>query len=443
MDGFVGRAAKFYLGILAVCMCLLTLSGSAAAAPVPATYAGWGSVTPAGINNYAYSWKWNDTTRAWSWDYYYAGTAVYLSPFSNGWTWTWTQAKGWQAMHTEDLSIPNSVMPFVTRNGADLRAGTSRFVVYGFNDSADGGANLYLAKPNLYTQAAMIEHFQAAKKLGANVYRTHLQLFDFIGKDAAGNLVTKPAAMTAFKTMLREAEAQKLYLDIVGNNVWIEGAAPAWYDALTYRQRWMVQGFFFKELAKVGVSSPAVFAYELTNEPTISTDAAKSWYGGEMGGWHFTQVIARGVPSADVMAVGREWMTSLRNSIRSADTKHLVTVGGLPFNGGPFSPQNQAAVLDMTSVHIYPKGTDVASAVNLAKAFGTQGLPMFVGETSLFTSSEATEREFLLQQKQYSDGVVSFYDGRDPSTYTAVTIPEAIGQSNTKLFVALRAQLIS
>jgi hypothetical protein len=275
-----------------------------------------------------------------------------------------------------------------------------------------------------------------------NVARVHLQLFDFVERDANGTLSMNSSRMWAFGTLLREAEKRRMYLDIIGNNVWIPNAAPAWYDEMSNEERWAVQAYFFRNIAYVGKNSPAVFCYELTNEPSVKESPTAPWYNGSYGGYHFTQTIARGIPVQDHAIVAQDWMRTLSSAIRESDQRHLITVGSLPFNGGAFAPSVQAEVLPLLSVHIYPTGTDSAAAVAMARAYGTKGLPMFVGETSAYKSSGTTYEDYLVAAKPYSSGYVSFFPGVGPDDFKATTMAEAVGLDNTRRFIAMRPQLM-
>jgi hypothetical protein len=341
---------------------------------------------------------------------------------------------------TTDLP-PGPLQP-ITASGKTLVAGGEPIRLFGFNAPVEKGWNLYLRDPNPETAGAALTSLQHAKALGVNLARVGLQLFDFIERDASGALVTKPKAMAAYANLVRAAEQHRIYLDVVGNNVWLPAEAPSWYDGMTNEQRWQVQAFFWRSIAAAGANSPAIFAYELTNEPVVSADPNASWYGDGLGGYHFTQRIARGIPLTQQAAVARQWMTTLRNAIRERDTRHFVTVGGLPFPNSPFGAANQAQVLDVVSVHIYVQGDDVDTAVGTAEAFNATGKPMFIGETSLFRSNETAQRAFLERSVPHTSGVVSFFEGVGPDDQEVTTIPEAVRQANTRLFLSMRPVLM-
>lgn len=337
---------------------------------------------------------------------------------------------------------PPAPMEHITASGSKLMAGSKEFRIYGTNTSELAGWNGYIQNPTLATHLRSNSSLDHARALGFNVARVHLQLFEFVERDANGTLSINQGRMWAFGTLLKEAEKRRMYLDIVGNNVWIPNAAPAWYDEMSNEERWEVQAYFFRNIAYVGKGSPAVFCYELTNEPAVKESPTASWYNGSYGGYHFTQTIARGIPAKDHATAAKAWMTTLRDAIRQYDSRHLITVGSLPFNGGAFAPSVQAEVLPLLSVHIYPQNADSASAVAMAQAYGTKGLPMFVGETSAFQSSGTAFEDFLVQAKPYSSGYVSFFPGVGPDDFKPTNMAEAVGVANSQRFIAMRPQLV-
>ncbi len=63
----------------------------------------------------------------------------------------------------------------------------------------------------------------------------------------------------------------------------------AWYDKLDDEARWKVQEFFWSTIAKTCAKSPAVFCYDLVNEPAATAKRADGWYVGRMGDVEFCQ----------------------------------------------------------------------------------------------------------------------------------------------------------
>jgi hypothetical protein len=91
-------------GLLAVLVVMLTATNASAAtrsvADNPA-FTGWGHVEfgRGDIRFPAYSWSDN----RWHTTYRQDGTAVYIAPYTGGWSWTWSVNRGWLAMRSSNL----------------------------------------------------------------------------------------------------------------------------------------------------------------------------------------------------------------------------------------------------------------------------------------------------------------------------------------------------
>jgi hypothetical protein len=332
---------------------------------------------------------------------------------------------------------PGALQP-IRVSGPDLVAGGRPIKLQGYNTQVDGGWNQYLRQPSAASAFQAAAAIKSAKTMGANLARVNLMLFDFVRRGDNGQLEVVPERMQALANLLQNAEANRMYLVLVGANVWVKSEAPAWYDAMTYRERWTVQQFFWREVAKVTKDSPAVFAYELVNEPSISANPDTPWYQHEMGGYTFTALIARGVPLFQQVGVGREWLIMMRDAVKQSDPDALTSVGSLAFINSPFGVSVQAEVLDVMSVHTYVVGDDVATQLNVAKAFGSSGKPMYIGETSLFRTNTASQEAYLRAVAPYSDGIVSFFAGVHPDEKNVVTMAEAIEDANARHFMSMR-----
>jgi len=132
-------------------------------------------------------------------------------------------------------------------------------------------------------------HFGQMKKLGANVVRIHLQVSKFM--DAADKPNEK--ALDRLAKVVALAEKERLYLDITGLGCYHKADVPTWYDKLSEKDRWDVQARFWEGIAGRCVKSPAIFCYDLMNEPVVPGGKRKDgdWLGPAFGGKHFVQVI--------------------------------------------------------------------------------------------------------------------------------------------------------
>ena len=208
------------------------------------------------------------------------------------------------------------------------------------------------------------------KKLGANVVRIHLQVGKFM--DAADKPNEK--AMDRLTKLVSLAEKERLYLDLTGLGCYHKAEVPAWYDKLSEKDRWDVQARFWKAVAGRCKDSPAIFCYDLMNEPVVPGGKRNDgdWLGPAFGGKHFTQVITLDQADHPRPDIARQWVKHLVGAIRKHDKRHLITVGLVDWSldrpglTSGFVPDKIAADLDFISVHLYPEKGKVDEALNLA-----------------------------------------------------------------------------
>jgi hypothetical protein len=79
----------------------------------------------------------------------------------------------------------------------------------------------------------------------------------------------KQASLERLGRLLDLAERVGLYLDLTGLGCYHKPDVPAWYDRLAEPERWAAQGHFWEAIARRCASSPAVFCYDLMNEPVV------------------------------------------------------------------------------------------------------------------------------------------------------------------------------
>jgi hypothetical protein len=260
----------------------------------------------------------------------------------------------------------------------------------------------------------VVEDFQEIKALGANVVRVHLQLPKFM--DAADRPNEKNLARLA--GLLKLAEETGLYLDVTGLGCYHKQDVPKWYDAMEEAARWDVQARFWKAVAEVCRESPAVFCYDLMNEPIIGGgEKDGSWLAGELGGKYFVQRIALDLAGRTREDIAREWVQKLTAAIRSVDDRHMITVGVIPwayvFKGAKplFYAPEVGKPLDFVSVHFYPTAGDVAGALEALKVYDV-GKPLIVEEIFPLSCSIEEAGEFIDASRTHCDGWVSFYWGK-------------------------------
>jgi cellulase (glycosyl hydrolase family 5) len=296
------------------------------------------------------------------------------------------------------------------------------------------------------------QDFREMKDLGYNVTRVHLQLGKFMTAPDKPNA----RALDRLERLLRLAEKTGLYLDLTGLGCYRKADVPSWYDALTEEERWAVQARFWASVARRCAGSPAVFCYDLMNEPLAPGGRRKpgEWYSGHtLGGYDFLQYIALDQGDRPRHEIARRWIRRITEAIRKHDRKTLITVGLLPstpqwghFSG--FVPEQVAPELDFVSVHIYPASGKVAEAVGTLKQFAV-GKPVVIEETFPLSCSSAELEEFLLETRKLACGWMGHYDGVTPGQYEekrrakTLTIAEALWLAWLELSRKLKPQMVS
>ena len=256
--------------------------------------------------------------------------------------------------------------------------------------------------------------FAYMRSLGANVVRVHLQTSKFMDGPDAPNA----ASLERLGRLLQLAENSGLRLDLTGLGCYRTADVPRWYDALSEQGRWAVQARFWEAVAGRCAGSPAVFCYDLMNEPIVPGEARKpgDWYSGKpLGGFDFVQFIALDPAGRPREQVARQWVVTLRAAIRKHDRKHLVTVGMLPwvkewgFLSG-FFPETVGPEMDFLAVHVYPESGKPDEAVAMLKKFAV-GKPVVVEETFPLSCSKEDLRKFLLDSRHDAAGWIGHYSG--------------------------------
>jgi hypothetical protein len=283
------------------------------------------------------------------------------------------------------------------------------------------------------------------KALGANVVRVHLQVNKFMRSPKEMN----QTALALFERLLKSAEQAGIYVDVTGLACYRPSDNAPWYDALPETERWQAQGVFWAAIAKIGARSPALFCYDLMNEPLSPAGKDESWYSGKLfGGMDFLQRIAIQLGSRKRGEVACQWIEQLGGIIHAADPQALVTVGMLPWVTGwghlsGFVPEEVAKHLDFLSVHIYPKSDNLDEARQSLEKCNVQK-PVVIEETFPLSCSVPELESFLLESRQVACGWIWHYDGYTLEDYAELqqdgklTISMAIYRSAIESFVKLR-----
>lgn len=309
----------------------------------------------------------------------------------------------------------------LSQDGKDfhLKGTDTPFYVWGVNYDHDGDGKL-IEDYWHDDWGAIEEDFGEIKSLGANVVRVHLQLPRFMKTANEPNQEN----LKKLADLVKLAEEKQLYLNLTGLGCYHKQDVPAWYDELTEADRWQVQANFWKTIANTCKDSPAVFCYDLMNEPVLGGGAnADQWLVGEpLGGKYFVQRITNDTAGRDNKEIAAAWVKKLTGAIREVDQQTLVTVGVIPWahvwpNAKPlfYSPE-VSGPLDFASVHFYPEKGKVEKAIAALKVYDV-GKPLVIEEFfPLKCSLEEAER-FLAEARPITDGVTSFYWGTTQKQY--------------------------
>lgn len=281
-----------------------------------------------------------------------------------------------------------------------------RVEMWGFNYDRDDAGRL-IEDYWVDQWHTVAEDFGEMKALGANVVRVHLQLARFMRSS------TEPdeANLGRLAKLLALAEDVGLYLDITGLGCYHRHDVPAWYDALDESARWDVQARFWQAVARACRDSPAVFCYDLMNEPVVGgTVDEGGWLPGKpLGGKYFVQRLTLDRRGRSDKEIARAWVERLTSAIREVDRRHLVTVGAIPW-AQTFNSPEVGAPLDFVSVHFYPNEATLEENLAVLKVYDV-GKPLVVEEIFPLRADAAKTAEFITRSRTHVDGYVGFYWG--------------------------------
>ena len=319
------------------------------------------------------------------------------------------------------LAAPPLARVEVAADGRGFRLAETerRFVPRGFNYDRDSASRL-LEDYWLKEWDAVAGDFREMKALGANVVRVHLQFGRFFPQPEKAD----DSNIRQLKRLLALAEETGLYLDVTGLGCYRKSDTPAWYDALDEAGRWQAQAKFWETIAATCAQSPAVFCYDLMNEPVAPADrgAPGAWLGPPFGGpdgFCYVQSISRDQAGRDRAEIAARWIGTLVAAIRRHDAKHLVTVGlvdwslELParlYSG--FAPVKIAAALDFISVHLYPREGKLDEDLVTLAAFAKAGKPVVIEETFPLNATMESFGKFIEASRKDAAGWLGFYWGK-------------------------------
>lgn len=289
-----------------------------------------------------------------------------------------------------------------------------RFIPWGFNYDRDNKGRLL----EDYWEAewpAVESHFARMKEMGANVVRIHLQFGKFMDAPDRPN----ERALDRLGKLIALAERVGLYIDLTGLGCYHKKDVPAWYDALSDSARWDAQAAFWKAVAGRSKDSPAIFCYDLMNEPVVSGTRREpgDWLAGAFAGKHYVQFINLEPQDRPRPEIARAWAHHLASAIRSVDPKHPITIGMVDWSldrpglTSGFVPATVAPELDFLCVHLYPEAGKVPEAIDVLAGFAEAGKPVVIEETFPLKCSGPEFERFLDETRKRASGWIGFYWG--------------------------------
>jgi len=319
-----------------------------------------------------------------------------------------------------------------------LKMSRRQFVPWGFNYDHQEGSGRLIEDYWDEEWATVEEDFQEMKQLGANVVRIHLQFGTFMEAADKPNM----HSLDQLVRLVKLAEETGLYLDLTGLGCYHKKDVPPWYDRLDEQERWDAQAVFWEAVAARCANSPAIFCYDLMNEPTVPGNKKRDdWLGKGFGGKHFVQFITLSAAGRPRHEIARKWISHLVAAIRKHDRRHLVTVGLVPWSldrpglTSGFIPEKVTDELDFIAMHIYPEKGKVDEALETLKGFAAVGKPVVIEEIFPLKCGADELGEFIDKSRKHATGWIGFYWGKTPDEYRpARTIREAIVLSWLELF---------
>lgn len=320
------------------------------------------------------------------------------------------------------------------KKGFVLHPSGDRYIPWGHNY-----ASVDIMERLANDPARVEREFAEMKAAGTTVARIHPEMPRILtGADKAD-----PNALDQLSKLLRIAENSGIYLKITGVACYKIKDRMAWYDSMDEQDRWKTQAFFWETIARTCAASPAVFAYDLINEPAAVGKPADGWYMGKMGDVEFCQWLSLNPGKRNGDDIFREWTKHMVAAIRKHDQTHLITLGMLPFPGAYKAAAEQ---LDFVSPHLYPKTSKVDDEIKLLKQFDW-GKPIVIGETFPLSCGVDDERDFLLQSREFAHGWMGHWPDESPAKLAELqkagkaTIHNAIWLSWVDLFREIGPQM--
>jgi hypothetical protein len=178
-----------------------------------------------------------------------------------------------------------------------------------------------------------------------------------------------------------------------------------------------VQSRFWEAVASAVTASPAVFCFNLMNEPAVPGEDHATWSPPPwIDGSTYVEYVARAPAARPRADIARQWLRTLTAAIRRRDRRHLITVGVftvfdqaemLPLG---LTPIQLASEVDFLSLHLYPKRDRLEAARAVLRQMSV-GKPLIVEEAGPLECSVADLRILMTESRGSVAGWLGFYWG--------------------------------
>ena len=255
--------------------------------------------------------------------------------------------------------------------------------------------------------------------MGANVVRLNLQFSDFVGPPTAGYPDGTPdqANLLRLEQVAQLAEQMGLYIELSGLRIERDADNGDWYDTRAEAPRWRSQAVFWTAIASRLKHNSAVAWYDVMNEPSASVKEHPIWCAAALGGFCYVQFLTKEAAGRTSAEIARAWLTIMRDAIRvgADDTIHPITVSMLPYANGGFRPSDVADLVDLVTVHVYPRvgEAEMARAVREVEVSRAAGRPLILDETGPIGGGDVAD--FIFQTAPSTAGWLGHYFGNTPA----------------------------
>jgi hypothetical protein len=288
---------------------------------------------------------------------------------------------------------------------------------WGFNYDHDDETPSRLLEDYWSSEWTRVERdFASMRALGATVVRVPLQLPRFL----RGPLEVDEGALDRLRQLVALAERLGLRLDLTGLANFRPVDVPRWYSELPEAERWSAQGRFWEAVASAVTTSPAVFCFNLMNEPVVPEEDHATWAPPPwIDGSSYVEYVARAPAARPRADIARKWLRMLTAAIRRRDRRHLITVGVFAAFGRAevlplgLTPSQLASEVDFLSLHLYPKRGGLAEAKGLLRQMSV-GKPLVVEESGPLECSVAELGVLMTESRGHVAGWLGFYWGGEP-----------------------------